>query len=160
MPAHDLLVKLWNLPPKEPVLAGLRARGVAVKRVIAPDRGRVLAFVKEHFGDGWMHECEAALSTVPSTCYVAVKDQQVIGFACFEATGKDYFGPIGVDPDCREGGVGTGLLLSCLHSMWEMGYAYAIIGWADEAAAFYEKTVGAMAIPGSHPAIYQNLIRK
>ena len=56
--------------------------------------------------------------------------------------------------------MGTGLLLSCLHSMWEMGYAYAIIGWADEAAAFYEKTVGAIAIPGSHPAIYQNLIRK
>ena len=74
MPAQDLLVKLWNLPPKEPVLARLRARGVAVKRVIAPDRGRVLAFVKERFGDGWMHECEAALSTVPSTCYVAVKD--------------------------------------------------------------------------------------
>ena len=72
MPAQDLLVKLWDLPPKEPVLAGLRARGVTVKRVIAPDRGRVLAFVKEHFGDGWMHECEAALSTVPSTCYVAV----------------------------------------------------------------------------------------
>ena len=65
-----------------------------------------------------------------------------------------------MDPDCREEGVGTGLLLSCLHSMWEMGYAYAIIGWADEAAAFYEKTVGAIAIPGSHPAIYQNLIRK
>ena len=50
-----------------------------------------------------------------------VKDKEIIGFACFEATAKNYFGPIGVAPDCREGGVGTGLLLSCLHSMWEMG---------------------------------------
>lgn len=160
MPAQDLLVKLWSLPPKEPALEHLRQQEVSIKRVIAPDRARVLEFVNKNFGAGWMHECEAALSTVPSTCYVAVKDKQVIGFACFEATCKNYFGPIGVSPDCREGGVGTGLLLSCLHSMWEIGYAYAIIGWADDAAAFYEKTVNAMAIPDSHPAIYQNLIRK
>ena len=160
MPAQDLLVKLWNLPSKEAALQRLSAQNVAIKRVIAPDRARVLQFVEKHFGAGWMHEREAALSTVPSTCYVAVKDKEIIGFACFEATAKNYFGPIGVAPDCREGGVGTGLLLSCLHSMWEMGYAYAIIGWADEAAPFYEKTVGAIPIPDSHPAIYQNLIRK
>lgn len=158
--AHDLLVKLWQLPPKEPILSQLEERGITVKRVIAPDKGKVLAFVKEQFGDGWMHECEASLSTVPSTCYIAVKDKKVVGFSCFEATGKDYFGPIGVDPALREEKVGTALLLSCLHSMWEMGYAYAIIGWADDAAAFYEKTVGAVMIPDSHPAIYKNLIRK
>ncbi len=156
----DLLVKLWNLPSKEPVLAALAEQGVTVKRVIAPDKGRVLAFVKDQFGDGWMHECEAALCQVPSTCYVAVKDKAIIGFSCYEATGKNYFGPIGVSPDCRTGGVGKGLLLSCLHSMWEMGYAYAIIGWADGAAGFYEKTVDAMAIPDSHPAIYKNMVRK
>ena len=160
MPAQDLLVKLWTLPEKEPVLSGLAQKGISIKRVIAPDKGRVMGFVQKHFGDGWMHECEAALASVPSTCYVAVQEKQVIGFACFEATGKDYFGPIGVDPACRAHGVGTGLLLCCLHSMWEMGYAYAIIGWADDAAPFYEKTVGAISIPDSHPAIYQNLIRK
>ncbi|MBQ1705671.1 MAG: GNAT family N-acetyltransferase [Clostridia bacterium] len=158
--AHDLLARLWKLPDKAPVLARLREQDIRIKRVIAPDRGRVLQFVEERFGAGWMHECEAALSTVPSTCYIAVKDKQVIGFACFEATAKDYFGPIGVDEAFRGGDVGTGLLLSCLHSMWEMGYAYAVIGWADGAAAFYEKTVGATVIPDSHPAAYQNLISK
>lgn len=134
--AQDLLVKLWSLPDKMPVLQALQARGVSIKRVIAPDRGRVLAFVREHFGEGWMHECEAALSTVPSTCYIAVREE------------------------ARVSGVGTGLLLCSLHSMWELGYAYAIIGWADEAIGFYEKTVGAVPIEGGHPAIYQNLIRK
>lgn len=158
--AQDLLVKLWNLPEKAPVLERLRAQEISVKRVIAPDKQRVLSFVQTHFGDGWMHECEAALSTVPSTCYIAVQQKEVIGFACFEATGRDYFGPIGVRPDCRASGVGTGLLLSCLHSMWEMGYAYGIIGWADGAAEFYRKTVGAVPIEGGHPAIYQNLIAK
>ena len=158
--ARDLLVRLWTLPGKEPVLRALGDKGVSVKRVIAPDKGRVLAFVQKHFGGGWMHECEAALSTVPSTCYAAVKDKEIIGFSCFEATGKDYFGPIGINPAFRGLGVGEGLLLACLHSMWEMGYAYAIIGWADEAQGFYERTGGAIPIPDSHPAIYQNLIRK
>ena len=67
MPAQDLLVKLWNLPSKEAALQRLSAQNVAIKRVIAPDRARVLQFVEKHFGAGWMHECEAALSTVPST---------------------------------------------------------------------------------------------
>lgn len=157
--AQDLLVKLWEIPSKEPVIAALEEKGILIKRVIAPDRMRVLQFVQEKFGDGWMHECEAALSCVPSNCYIAVKDKKVIGFSCFEATGKDYFGPIGVDETCREGGVGTALLLSCLHSMYEMGYAYAIVGWAG-ALPFYEKTVGAIPIEGGHPAIYKNLIVK
>lgn len=158
--AHDLLVRLWAIPDKAPVLARLMEQGIQIKRVIAPDRRRVLQFVETHFGAGWMQECEAALSTVPSTCYIAVKEKRVIGFACFEATAKDYFGPIGVDEAFRGGDVGTGLLLSCLHTMLEMGYAYAVIGWADNAAAFYEKTVDATVIPDSHPAIYQNLISK
>lgn len=158
--AQDLLVKLWELPEKAPALKRMAEQNISIKRVIAPDKQRVLSFVQTHFGDGWMHECEAALSTVPSTCYIAVQNKEVIGFACFEATGKDYFGPIGIAPDLRAGGVGTALLLMCLHSMWEMGYAYAIIGWADEAKEFYRKTVGAVPIEGGHPAIYQNLIRK
>lgn len=158
--AQDLLVKLWELPEKAPALKRMAEQNISIKRVIAPDKQRVLSFVQTHFGDGWMHECEAALSTVPSTCYIAVQNKEVIGFACFEATGKDYFGPIGIAPELRAGGVGTALLLMCLHSMWEMGYAYAIIGWADEAKAFYRKTVGAVPIEGGHPAIYQNLIRK
>ena len=50
MPAQDLLVKLWNLPAKEPVLQRLSQQGVSIKRVIAPDRARVLQFVDNHFG--------------------------------------------------------------------------------------------------------------
>ena len=45
MPAQDLLVKLWNLPSKEAALQRLSAQNVAIKRVIAPDRARVLQFV-------------------------------------------------------------------------------------------------------------------
>ena len=60
----------------------------------------------------------------------------------------------------RGSGIGEALLLRCLHSMREAGYAYAVIGWVDEAAAFYRKTVNAEYIPGGTPenSVYSNLI--
>ncbi len=155
----DMLVKLYDLPDHRPLLDKLAGEGISIKRVLAPDRGRVLGFVQQEFGDGWMHECEQALCTQPATCYVAVKDKQVIGFGCFEATAKNYFGPVGVQKDCRAGGVGAALTLACLHAMWEMGYAYAIIGWVGDARGFYEKICGAEMIPDSHPGVYKRMIR-
>lgn len=155
----DMLVKLYDLPDIRPLLEKLAEEGISIKRVLSPDRGRVLGFVQKEFGDGWMHECEQALCTQPATCYVAVKEKQVIGFGCFEATAKNYFGPVGVQKDCRTGGVGTALTLACLHAMWEMGYAYAIIGWVGDARGFYEKICGATFIPDSHPGVYKRMIR-
>jgi hypothetical protein len=38
--------------------------------------------------------------------------------------------------------------------MYEMGYAYAVIGGVFEARAFYEKVCGAFVIPGSDKGIY------
>lgn len=155
----DMLVKLYDLPDIRPLLEKLAEEGISIKRVLSPDRGRVLGFVQKEFGDGWMHECEQALCTQPATCYVAVKEKQVIGFGCFEATAKNYFGPVGVQKDCRTSGVGTALTLACLHAMWEMGYAYAIIGWVGDARGFYEKICGATFIPDSHPGVYKRMIR-
>lgn len=42
--------------------------------------------------------------------------------------------------------------------MREEGYAYAIIGWVDDAVGFYERAVNALVIEGSSPGIYQQLI--
>lgn len=155
----DMLVKLYDLPDDTDLCRRLGERGVSIKRVLAPDRARVLEFVRSEFGDGWTHECETALAAQPANCYVAVKDRKVIGFSCFEATAKNFFGPIGVAADCRTGGVGTALMLACFHSMWEMGYGYAIIGWVGDARGFYERTVGAQMIPDSHPGVYRRMIR-
>lgn len=155
----DMLVKLYNLPDHRPLLDKLAAQGISIKRVLAPDRGRVLEFVQREFGDGWMRECELALCTQPATCYVAVKDKQIIGFGCFEATAKNYFGPVGVQKDCRAGGVGAALTLACLHAMWELGYGYAIIGWVGDARGFYEKICDATFIPDSHPGVYKRMVR-
>jgi hypothetical protein len=39
-----------------------------------------------------------------------------------------------------------------------MGYAYAVIGDVGP-SAFYERTVGATAIPNSEPGIYAGLLK-
>lgn len=152
MTGCDMIANLTRLPA-EPKLAG-----VQIKRAMACDKQRVLSFVKETFGDGWMHEAEVAL--LNRSCFIATRDHQILGFACFDATAKGYFGPIGVLEAERGTGVGTALLLRTLTCMHENGYGYAIIGWVDDAEAFYRKTVGAEWIPGGEPANteYSNLI--
>lgn len=155
----DMLVKLYELPDDRALRQRLGEQGITIKRVLSPDRQRVLDFVRGEFGDGWTHECETALCAQPANCYIAVKERKIIGFSCFEATAKNFFGPIGVAESCRTGGVGTALTLACLHSMWEMGYGYAIIGWVGDARAFYERTVGAEMIPDSHPGVYRRMVR-
>ncbi len=99
-----------------------------------------------------MDEVKCAFSNNPVSCYIATWDKKIIGFACYDATARDFFGPTGVLESQRNQGVGRALLLKSLASMEEMGYAYAIIGWpAQSAIPFYEKCVGAVMIddPGS-----------
>ena len=52
----------------------------------------------------------------------------MLGFACYDTTHKNFFGPTGVDAAKRGQGIGTALLLATLHAMREAGYMYAIIG--------------------------------
>ena len=163
----DMLVKLWDLGPDHDLTARLAERGISIRRVLPPDRRRVVRFVDEHAaehwpgesGDSWASECETALSRQPPTCFVAVRERQVIGFACYDATAKGFFGPTGVLRHWQGVGVGTALLLASLLAMWDDGYGYAIIGWpAPRAVGFYERTVGAQLIDGSSPGIYGRLV--
>jgi predicted N-acetyltransferase YhbS len=86
-----------------------------------------------------------------------VKEGRVVGFACHDATCRNFFGPTGVAPEARKGGVGTGLLFACLEAMREQGFGYAIIGGVGP-ADYYAKTVGAVPIAGSEPGVYRGLL--
>ena len=94
---------------------------------------------------------------LPVSCFIAVKDGALVGFACHEATAKGFFGPTGVDDSCRGKGIGQALLVRTLLDMREQGYAYAVIGGAGP-TGFYERTVGATAIAGSVPGIYRGML--
>ena len=90
----------------------------------------------------------------PITCFLAVKEKEILGFACYEATCKDFFGPIGVREDMRGSGIGAGLLLHALHGMRDLGYAYGIIGGVGP-ISFYEKTVNAAPVSYTHLDVYK-----
>ena len=154
----DMLVKLYNLKNESKLIGDLEEKGIKIKRVLAPDYTKVLKFVESNFSQSWVNECRAALANNPITCYIAVKNKEVIGFACYDATAKNYFGPTGILESERGNGVGKALLHKCLSSMWEAGYGYAIIGWTGGAIGFYEKAVDATIIEDSFPGVYKRLI--
>jgi len=155
----DMLVKLYDMPQKD-YTEILNANDIKIKRSFIGDKQKILTFVKENFSEGWARECECALMQVPSTCYIAVKDKEIVGFACFDATAKNFFGPTGVKASMRGMKIGAALLHACMNSIREQGYAYAIIGWVGDARLFYEKEVGATVIEGGEPgkSIYSNMI--
>jgi GNAT superfamily N-acetyltransferase len=150
----DMLVRLYDLPALIPA-SEPSDPAIHIRRAMAYERVSVLRWVAGAFGPGWESECGIAFSRQPITCFIAVKEGRVVGFACHEATCRGYFGPTGVDPALRGLGVGTRLLLECLHDMRNLGYAYAVIGGAGP-VDFYRKTVGALVIEGSEPGIYRD----
>lgn len=152
MAGGDMIVSLQHLPGYE------LEEAVRLKRAFICDRDEILEFIKVNFSKGWIHEAERAI--IQNTCFIAVENGKVIGFACYDATAKGFFGPIGVDLSARGRNVGTALLIRTLTAMREAGYAYGIIGWVDGAREFYRKTVGAEYIPGGTPenSVYANMI--
>ncbi len=146
----DMLVNLYSpsCPTKESAVARAAEHGILVFRGMTRDRHLALDWVQQHFGPFWADQCETAMMSYPTSCYLAVKDKKVVGFACYNATRKGMFGPMGVDESLRGAGVGTALLLCCLDAMREAGYAYAVIGQVGP-KEFYRKTCGAIEIPGA-----------
>lgn len=154
----DMLVKLYELPEENSYAAALRAAGVEVRRAIAPERWLVANWVRAHFGEYWASECEVAFAREPVACFVAVETERLLGFACYDATMRGFFGPTGVAPEARGRGIGRVLLVAALQAMRAVGYGYAIIG-AVGPAEFYARAVGAVLIEGSSPGIYRGLLR-
>ena len=140
----DMICNLYTLPRSYELPDGIR-----IKRVFAGDMPEVLGFVRDTFYEGWVSEAQKAIFA--SKCFVATKGGDVVGFACFDSTALGYFGPIGVDQSVRGMGVGRALLLETLYTMRAVGYGHAVIGWVGDAKPFYEKTVGAVMIPGADP---------
>ena len=154
----DLLVKLYDLPASAPLVEKLRAEGVVIKRAIGPEKQAVAEWVEQTFSRNWASECEVALSAQPASCFLAIKDKKLIGFACYDATAKGLFGPIGVDEAARGTGAGKALLVRTLEAMREAGYGYGVIGWPGP-VDFFKKTVGATVIEGSEPGVYKDMVK-
>jgi ribosomal protein S18 acetylase RimI-like enzyme len=154
----DMLIKLYEIETQGSFEAEQKALGIKLRKPIGPEKHAIIAWVYDRFGDGWASEVEVALSNQPRTCIVAVKDSNIIGFACYDATALGFFGPIGVAKSHRKKGTGKALLNACLLDMKNKGYAYAVVGGVKD-LDFYKKTVGALEIPDSSPGIYHSRIK-
>lgn len=152
----DLLVRLYDLPDFDSE-AKVREAGIVVRRALPPEADLVLDWIGRHFWPGWVAEAKLGLAQQPPTLYVAVKDNTLLGFACYDTTAKGFFGPTGVDEAARGQGIGEALLIATLRGMREAGYAYAVIGDPGP-VAFYQRRLDAMEIPKSKPGIYAGML--
>lgn len=156
----DMLVRLMELPDASELEKRLLEKEkIVFRRAIAPEKHLVSEWIMEQFGAYWKSEVEVAFSRQPVSCWIAQRGNEILGFACYESTARNFFGPTGTKETERGKGVGKVLLIKSLESLREMGYAYAIIGGVGP-VEFYEKAVGAKLIEGSEVSIYQNLLRK
>jgi L-amino acid N-acyltransferase YncA len=152
----DMLVRLYDLPGLERALEHASAQGVAVRRALSVEKPGVLTWMQVNF-PGWAAEVEMSFCRSPVTCFLALRADSLLGFACYDATCRNFFGPTAVVESERGRGFGRALLLAALHAQREQGYAYAIIGGVGP-SDFYEKAVGAVPIAGSTPGIYAGML--
>lgn len=138
---------------------------VSIRSIFPSDKDKIMSFMSEKFPDehGWKMEVERGWYN--GTLLVAVQNKKIIGFVCYDCTGKGYLGPLGVDPEYRKQGIGRELLYACLDAMKTMGYGYAIVGWVSDhrdgsPTNFYIKTANAKYIPFSDPhyTLYKNKV--
>ncbi|MBB3565381.1 GNAT superfamily N-acetyltransferase [Rhizobium sp. BK512] len=153
----DMLVKLYELKADPALDKRIAEQGIAIRRVLAPELSALTAWIEPRFGSGWVAEATVATMRQPPTCFIAIQNDELIGFACHDATAKGFFGPTGVDTAARGKGVGHALLLTTLLDMYAHGYAYGVIGGAGP-MEFYRRSVGAIPIEGSDPGIYRGML--
>lgn len=154
----DMLVKLYTLPPLEAAITQQHEQDIAIRRALVPEKHLILEWIEANFSAYWRSESSVCFTRHPVSCFIATHEGQIIGFGCYDATMRGFFGPTGVSEAARGKGTGKALLLACLHAMWQVGYGYAIIGGVGP-AEFYSKAVGAQLIEDSSPGVYRGLLR-
>ncbi len=153
----DMLVKLYELPPLKDALETPKMEGITVRRALGAEKHVILNWIRATFGEHWVSETDNVFGRHPIPCFVATLDEKPVGFACYDATLKGFFGPTGTDESIRGRGAGKALLLAALWDMWAQGYGYAVIGGVGP-AEFYAKACGAVLIPDSTPGVYRGMM--
>lgn len=148
----DMLISLTRVAAMAAISAG------TPRKPVGPEHELVIAWVRASFSPAWASEAAAALGNRPTTLFIAQREQELLGFCCYDATARGFVGPIGVQESARGQGLGAALLLACLHDMRSMGYGYAVAGHVG-APDFFRRVAGAVEIPDSTPGFYAGMLR-
>ena len=105
----DMLVKLYNLPKNCKELEEL-SKTISFRRPLAAEKSIVNNWVKNEFGDGWESEVDVSFSRKPITTFIAIQNDQILGFATYDAAYLNFLGPMGVKKSNRKKGLGKALL--------------------------------------------------
>lgn len=141
----NMTVELAGLTETADAEARLAALGIGVRRAGLQDTAAVEALART-FGEGWAWEAREAITRdaagAVAGCHIALRGNEILGFAAFGALRPSLFGPMGTLPAARGTGIGNVLLCRCLGDQRAAGLASAQIGWAGP-LAFYTRAVGA-----------------
>lgn len=152
--SYDLLVDLYEVD-----FSKKNNTEYKIVRVLSPNSDKVLDFILNKFNPSWVAEAKAALYRPNPSCFIAVDNKKVIGFVCYDATAKGFFGPLGVDSDYRGKYIGQALTLHALEALYNEGYAYAIVGGVSEnGKKFYDKVCPSIPIPNSRRVYTTRLV--
>lgn len=158
----DLLINLYQ---KDYILdSGIKIldERIEIKRLLSPNSDQLIEFIQaSNFSKLWISEVKASIYINNPKCFIATINHEIIGFACFDATAKGYFGPMGVSSGYRGKNIGQLLFLNSLEAMKADGYGYAIIGGAGKkiAEGFYGRHVDYMILEYDN-TLYSRLINK
>ena len=121
----DMLVKLYKLPETNELYKKLEDNGIVIMRPMTPNKTKVVEWVREHFSDGWADEISAAFTKFPVSCFIAydVNEKKMLGFAGYDCTYRDFFGPTGVDATQRGRGIGKMVMQTVIARLQELGFA-------------------------------------
>src|SRR5260370_21364969 len=118
----DMLVNLLKLPPLEAVLDEVERARITIRRAQPFEMSKVRSFVEKNFTLAWADEISVGFANKPVSVYLAVSEKEIVGFAAYECTRRDFFGPTGVIESGQGRGIGKAMLLACLWGLPELGY--------------------------------------
>ena len=154
--SSDLLVKLFKFKEDFSLYDRLLEKGIRIKRALPCDITPVQKFIEENFSRGWADEALPAI--MKGSCFIAVREKEILAFGCVDATARAFIGPCGTREDARGLGLYRALSQRCYRYLIEHGFQYAIVGMAAYTVRGIHRELGdATVIEGSRGS-YDNLL--
>lgn len=118
-----------------------------VRRAVPADRATFTDYMNAAWTPGWRDESLQAFAHDPITLFLALKNEEIVGFAAYEVSQcRGGFGPTGVSPVHRGAALGRRVLWACLHDLQQAGRPVCEIGWVGP-VSFYHRACGAILGP-------------